>query len=74
MKAKDIENILSNSGRLILKDYPFGASYFVENDDGFEFSLSKKQFEKFKETCENKDESKVAWFNGETTTWYYWRK
>lgn len=40
---------------------------------GFEFSLSKKQFEKFKETCENKDESKVAWFNGETTTWYYWR-
>ena len=73
MKAKDIENILSNSGRLILRDYPFGERYFVENDDGYEQPLIKSQFYKFKETCENKDESKVAWFNGETTTLYYWR-
>ena len=73
MKAKDIESILSNSGRLVLRNYPFGIKYFVESVDRLEFPLSKKQFERFKESCENKDESKVAWFKGETTTWYYWR-
>lgn len=73
MKVKDIEYILSNSGRLILRGYPFGALYFVENDEGCEQPLIKSQFYKFKETCTNKDESQTTWLRGETTTWYYWR-
>lgn len=73
MKAKDIESILSNSGRLILRSYPFGERFFVENDDGHEQPLIKSQFYKFKETCANKDESQTKWLRGETTTWYYWR-
>ena len=73
MKAKDIESILSNSGRLILRSYPFGERFFVENGDGYEQPLIKSQFYKFKETCTNKDEYQTTWLRGETTTWYYWR-
>lgn len=73
MKAKEIEGILTHSGRLIFRDYPFGERFFLENDDGVEFVLNKAQFYKFKETCDNKDESQTKWLRGETTTWYYWR-
>ena len=73
MKAKEIEGILTHNGRLILRDYPFGERFFVENDVGDVFGLNKAQFYKFKETCANKDESQTKWLRGETTTWYYWR-
>ncbi len=73
MKDKGIENILSNSGRLILRNYFFGERFFVENDEGHEQPLMKSQFYKFKETCANKDESQQRWFSTDTSTWYYWR-
>lgn len=73
MKAKDIENILSASGRLVLKNGMLGEIYYIENDDGQILPILKNQFYKFKETCLNKDESEQRWFREQTSTWYYWR-
>lgn len=73
MKAKEIEDILNNNGRLLLRNYPFGVRFFVENDDGCELQINLSQFNKFRETCTNKDETQMRWLRVETTTWYYWR-
>ena len=72
MKAKEIEDILKTGGRLILRNYPFGERYFIEND-GNEQPINKSQFNKFKESCNKKDESQQRWFRTDTSTWYYWR-
>ena len=74
MKAKEIEDVLSADGRLVLRDYPFGKRYFVKNGDGVLFSINERQFTKFKIDCNRKDESEMKFLRGETITWYYWRE
>ena len=74
MKAKYIEEILVNGGRLVLKDGMLGERYFIENDDSHEQPINKSQFNKFKESCNKKDESQQRWFRTDTSTWYYWRE
>ena len=72
MKAKEIEEKLNNGSKLIIvysgyfKDWHFIGSEEPEN------KINKKQFEKYKKKCSNKDESEYTAIRGKAVWHYYW--
>ena len=75
MKAKEIEERLSNGEKLIFKNNAyFDDLYFIGNEE-VENRINKNQFDKAKLTCKNSDESDKnnAWFRGKSYRIYYWR-
>lgn len=75
MKAKDIENILNNSGKLIYKNNAYFSDWYYVGKEEVENRITKAQFEKFKLTCKNSDttEKDSACLRGMGYRLYYWR-
>jgi len=75
MKAKDIEEILNNGGRLIFKNNAYFNDWYFIGEEKVENRITITQFEKYKATCKNSDESdKINCnFRGQSYRLYYWR-
>lgn len=73
MLGKYIEEVLSDGGQLVFQGSPFGDQFFVEGKTGTQWKLTRRQFDKFKETCNANSESNSMWNKRGEKQVYYWR-
>ena len=74
MKAKEIEEILNNGGKLILEYSGYFNDYYYICDDMAKNRITVTQFEKYRKMCKNSDESgkDKCWFRGDGYKLFYW--
>lgn len=74
MKAKEIEEILNNGGKLISENTGYFNDYYYIGEEKVENRLTVTQFEKYRKMCKNSDESgkDKCWFRGDRCKLFYW--
>lgn len=74
MKAKEIEQKLSNGSKLIIIYHSYFDDWYYIDSEKPENRINKKQFAKYKQQCSNKDESQNndMGIKGKQYRHYYW--
>lgn len=74
MKAKEIEEILNNGGKLISVNTGYFNDRYYIGEEKVENRLTVTQFEKYRKMCKNSDESgkDKCWFRGDRCKLFYW--